>query len=111
MDIEHRKDFGLLSIDKIQNSVDNISSEVIKYISSNNRKKEIFIPYSFRIIATMNSYDRAILIKLGFALLRRFSVIYVDNPFAPQISYNEIRFDQVFISQYSNQVTYGKFSI
>jgi len=104
MDIEHRKDFGLLSIDKIQNSVDNISSEVIKYISSNNRKKEIFIPYSFRIIATMNSYDRAILIKLGFALLRRFSVIYVDNPFAPQISYNEIRFDQVFISQYSNQV-------
>jgi len=33
------------------------------------------VPYSFRVLATMNSYDRALLFKLGYALTRRFAVI------------------------------------
>jgi energy-coupling factor transporter ATP-binding protein EcfA2 len=33
------------------------------------------VPFSFRVLATMNSYDRAILFKLGYALTRRFAVI------------------------------------
>ena len=35
----------------------------------------LLVPYSFRIVSTMNSYDRALLFKLGFALLRRFSLV------------------------------------
>jgi energy-coupling factor transporter ATP-binding protein EcfA2 len=33
------------------------------------------VPFSFRVLATMNSYDRALLFKLGYALTRRFAVI------------------------------------
>jgi MoxR-like ATPase len=40
-----------------------------------NMCKEIQVPLSFRVLATMNSYDRALLFKLGYALTRRFAVI------------------------------------
>jgi len=33
------------------------------------------VPYSFRVLATMNNYDRALLFKLGYALTRRFAII------------------------------------
>jgi hypothetical protein len=36
---------------------------------------EVLIPLSFRVLATMNSFDRALLHKLGYALTRRFAVI------------------------------------
>jgi hypothetical protein len=36
---------------------------------------ELRVPYSFRILATMNSFDRSLLQKLGFALRRRFTVV------------------------------------
>lgn len=38
------------------------------------------MPYAFRIIATMNLYDRAQLYKLGFALQRRFAYLYIPTP-------------------------------
>ena len=37
--------------------------------------EELKVPYSFRILATMNSFDRSLLQKLGFALRRRFTVV------------------------------------
>ncbi|MFZ8839037.1 MAG: AAA family ATPase [Pyrobaculum sp.] len=37
--------------------------------------EELRVPYSFRILATMNSFDRSLLQKLGFALRRRFTVV------------------------------------
>jgi DNA polymerase III delta prime subunit len=40
----------------------------------------IKIPSNFRVIATMNVYDRRYLFSLGHALLRRFIVINVGNP-------------------------------
>jgi len=36
---------------------------------------ELRVPYSFRILGTMNNFDRALLHKLGFALRRRFAVV------------------------------------
>jgi energy-coupling factor transporter ATP-binding protein EcfA2 len=33
------------------------------------------VPFAFRVLATMNVYDRALLFKLGYALTRRFAVI------------------------------------
>ena len=41
------------------------------YIGDN----KVLIPLSFRVLATMNSFDRALLHKLGYALTRRFAVI------------------------------------
>jgi hypothetical protein len=43
--------------------------------------EEIKIPRSFRIIATMNSYDKAVLFSLGFAFRRRFAFIEIPSPF------------------------------
>jgi hypothetical protein len=39
------------------------------------RAPEYTVPLSFRVLATMNSFDRAILHKLGYALMRRFAVV------------------------------------
>jgi hypothetical protein len=41
----------------------------------------LHVPYSFRVLATMNSYDRAMLFKLGYALLRRFAVVEMRRNF------------------------------
>jgi hypothetical protein len=43
-------------------------------------KGELKVPKNFRIIATMNIYDRRYLFTLGYALLRRFAVIEARNP-------------------------------
>ena len=37
--------------------------------------REVEVPLSFRVLATMNSFDRALLHKLGYALMRRFAVV------------------------------------
>ncbi|RLE90863.1 MAG: hypothetical protein DRN04_14125 [Thermoprotei archaeon] len=41
---------------------------------------ELSVPSDFRVIGTMNTYDRRYLFTLGYALLRRFAVIEVSNP-------------------------------
>jgi hypothetical protein len=38
------------------------------------------VPEDFRVIATMNVFDRRYLFTLGYALLRRFAVVEVGNP-------------------------------
>ena len=38
------------------------------------------VPEDFRVIATMNVFDRRHLFTLGYALLRRFAVVEVGNP-------------------------------
>ncbi|MEM2240432.1 MAG: AAA family ATPase [Candidatus Bathyarchaeia archaeon] len=38
-----------------------------------------FMPFSFRILATMNTYDRALLFSLGYAFMRRFAFIPVES--------------------------------
>ncbi|MFZ8810233.1 MAG: AAA family ATPase [Pyrobaculum sp.] len=56
--------------------------EYFTFLDVEHRKKpfkagdeELRVPYSFRILATMNSFDRSLLQKLGFALRRRFTVV------------------------------------
>ncbi|MFW9971682.1 MAG: AAA family ATPase [Candidatus Odinarchaeota archaeon] len=46
------------------------------------------IPRNFRIIATMNTFDRAILFSLGYAFRRRFAFIEIKSPFEIVESYN-----------------------
>jgi energy-coupling factor transporter ATP-binding protein EcfA2 len=49
--------------------------ESLRICSPGNVCIEVQVPLSFRVLATMNSYDRALLFKLGYALTRRFAVI------------------------------------
>lgn len=42
-----------------------------------------FVPPSFRVIATMNTWDKTSLFRLSFAVQRRFAIIYVGCPPTP----------------------------
>ena len=70
LDVVHRTDVKLLDGRRV-----NLSRTGINDVLVDN---SLYTPYSFRIIATMNSYDRALLFKLGFALLRRFAIVPLD---------------------------------
>jgi hypothetical protein len=69
MDLRHRS-VPLLSLSPTE--AERLLPSEIKGFFKDGR---IFVPHSFRIVSTMNSYDRALLFKLGFALTRRFALI------------------------------------
>jgi MoxR-like ATPase len=46
----------------------------------NNLKHNITIPPEFRMICTMNDYDKSLLNELSYGLLRRFASIEIDTP-------------------------------
>lgn len=91
LDIEHREDFGLLSLEHLKES----GEEEVVALS-----QELRVPYSFRVIATMNSYDRALLFKLGFALIRRFAIVEMNSPFIS--SELEYEADEISLGKFSN---------
>lgn len=80
LDLGFGKIFTLLDLDyrEKQNVVD-----VNEVEGFNNAKEweELEMPLDFRILATMNSYDRALLFSLGFAFRRRFAFVEVPSPF------------------------------
>jgi hypothetical protein len=73
LDLSHR-DSPLLTIERGKVSDLSVLGEVLD-------GDRLYVPYSFRILATMNSYDRALLFKLGYALLRRFAVVEMRRDF------------------------------
>jgi hypothetical protein len=73
LDLSHR-DSPLLAIERGKVSDLSVLGEVLD-------GDRLYVPYSFRILATMNSYDRALLFKLGYALLRRFAVVEMRRDF------------------------------
>jgi len=42
------------------------------------------VPESWRLIATMNSYDKTSLYEMSYAFMRRFAFVYVDAPTVPE---------------------------
>jgi MoxR-like ATPase len=70
LDVKHRENPLIESTEKLS---DDFKDVLIK--------GNLYVPYSFRIIATMNSYDKALLFKLGYALLRRFAVVDMRRTF------------------------------
>ncbi|MFZ8789206.1 MAG: AAA family ATPase [Acidilobaceae archaeon] len=60
----------------------------IKIMIDEKINNDIYVPYAFRVLGTLNSYDRALLYKLGYALRRRFAVI--DYERFSQTSYNDV---------------------
>jgi len=45
---------------------------------------EFVVPASWRIFATMNSYDKTSLYEMSYAFMRRFAFIYVEAPTIPE---------------------------
>ena len=64
-----------LAFGKFFTLLDPIHREKEKLEIPGSEENSIEVPYVFRVLATMNSYDRALLFKLGYALTRRFAII------------------------------------
>ncbi|WP_372480509.1 AAA family ATPase [Halomicrobium sp. HM KBTZ05] len=45
---------------------------------------QYLMPASWRIFATMNSYDKTSLYEMSYAFMRRFAFVYVDAPTVPE---------------------------
>ena len=71
MDIDHRK-------------------EPLHSIVKNGKKHVYFMPLAFRILATMNTYDRSLLFSLGYAFMRRFAFISIGSLLKEQQEDEEI---------------------
>ena len=100
LDVEHRKNVSLLDKKYAQikeeendntNSSRDVALESIRETmgdkSTEKSKKddcgtgELRLPQDFRLLATLNNYDRAILFSLGYAFRRRFAFIEIPSPF------------------------------
>jgi len=89
LDIEHRDEVILVSPDDLEKVSEEEFEEIIssywdipdtvnvnaKYALKNGLK----IPKNFRVLATLNPYDKAILHKLGYAFRRRFAFVRVPG--------------------------------
>ena len=68
-------------IKEYQDNVDEFARKALElWKQAKGRLGGLKVPNGFRIIGTMNTYDRRYLFTLGYALLRRFAVIEVPNP-------------------------------
>jgi len=72
------KDFGEMFMALDHGVIQLRRDETIK--ESNNDLKEIKIPHHFRMICTMNDYDKALLNELSYGLLRRFAYVEINVP-------------------------------
>ena len=96
MDLEHRMSVAAIPQDVMKLVIDYLKknpnaleieldndtrNKLLKLIQELGKScKGIPMPYSMRIFATMNIYDKAQLYRLGFALQRRFVSLYVPPP-------------------------------
>ena len=68
-------------------TLDGESVEVLPAESVGGRtpdSNEFLVPSSWRIFATMNSYDKTSLYEMSYAFMRRFAFIYVEAPTIPE---------------------------
>ncbi|RLE49285.1 MAG: hypothetical protein DRJ31_05415, partial [Candidatus Methanomethylicota archaeon] len=74
----------ILSFKTREDALDEDAKRLLEYLERSN----YMIPGGFRVIATVNSFDRAYLFTLGYALQRRFVVLEIFPPNNPE---DEIR--------------------
>lgn len=80
LDLGFGKIFTLLDLDyREKQSVVDVND--VKGLVNEAEWSELKMPPEFRILATMNSYDRALLFSLGFAFRRRFAFVEIPSPF------------------------------
>jgi MoxR-like ATPase len=57
------------------------SDEQLNWITEDEKRAEaILIPEEWRMICTMNDYDKSLLSELSYGLLRRFAYVEIDTP-------------------------------
>jgi len=69
---ENEEEIEIIPVDKYKGDTDDIPKN--KYI----------VPKSWRIIATMNTYDKTSLYEMSYAFMRRFQFIRIDVPEIPE---------------------------
>jgi len=79
LDLAFGKVFSLLDIEYRHHTI--IDESELEGLENSDAYKNLKIPPEFRILATMNTYDRAILFSLGYAFRRRFAFVEVGSPF------------------------------
>jgi len=92
LDVEHRRDTPLLGDGELLKQF----PEWLRDVLIGGR---LFVPFSFRVLATMNSYDRALLFKLGYALLRRFAIVEMRRDLKFEEGSNNINKIKEFINE------------
>jgi len=60
--------------------IDQYAATLLEAWHSTGKGEGLPVPPGFRVIATMNTFDRRYLFTLGYALLRRFAIVEVANP-------------------------------
>jgi MoxR-like ATPase len=56
-------------------------------------RPDLMVPYSFRIIGTMNVQDRALLFSLGYAFMRRFAFVKEASQLADDATPPDVQFE------------------
>lgn len=64
-------------------------NNALEVVEQDGNLQKYLMPASFRILATMNTYDRSLLFSLGYAFMRRFAFIPIESLLKekPQSSY------------------------
>ncbi len=133
LDLEHRYKVNPIPVDVLEEilradslDIDEISrktelrpdecrSLLAKLIETFREHGGLPVPRSFRIIGTMNIFDRAHLFKVGAALTRRLAVLYIAPPFTKyecrrdliqelNVALEDIRILSGRISEEANQI-------
>jgi len=66
-------------------SIDRWGKYLLETWESRGEDLGLKVPEDFRVVGTMNTYDRRYLFTLGYALLRRFAVVELTNPSISEI--------------------------
>ena len=80
--------FTLLSGQSVQLPYRTDGEEIVvrpaEYGDGEAEPHEYVMPESWRLIATMNTYDKTSLYELSYAFMRRFAFVHVDAPTVPE---------------------------
>jgi len=79
LDLAFGKIFSLLDMEYRDQPI--LDSSELLGMENAEEYRNIKIPKEFRILATMNTYDTALLFSLGYAFRRRFAFIEIGSPF------------------------------
>lgn len=82
LDLAFGKIFSLLDIEYRNQAI--LGESDLSGMKNADEYQDTRIPLEFRILATMNTYDTALLFSLGYAFRRRFAFVEIGSPFTEE---------------------------
>lgn len=79
LDLAFGKIFSLLDVEYRDQAI--FDESELKGMKNADEYRGIKLPVEFRVLATMNTYDTALLFSLGYAFRRRFAFVEIGSPF------------------------------